>query len=79
MPTRAYAPEVGGPVSLSPAAIDACPSLERRLESADLIRLPWAKRSDPLETTDCAPFICFGLRAGPTHEISRLNLDGLTG
>ena len=46
MPTRAYAPGVGGPVSLSPAAIDACPSFERRLESADLMRLPWALLGD---------------------------------
>src|SRR5688572_6672247 len=45
MPTRAYAPEVGGPVSLSPAAIDACPPLERRLEAADLMRLPWGDRA----------------------------------
>jgi hypothetical protein len=41
MPTRAYAPEVGGPVSLSPVAIDACPSFERRLDPPDLMRRPW--------------------------------------
>src|SRR5687767_1662818 len=67
MPTQAYIPEIAGPVSLSPAAIDACPSLERRLESADLIPdspdgLTFAQPCAPTLTDRSSPYAGLGSR-----------------
>jgi hypothetical protein len=43
MMVQAHALRVGKPASPSRIGIDVCPSLERRLELADLMRWPWCE------------------------------------